>query len=311
MGVEVIVKHLGKKNRRLNMKIEGIIPAMVTLFKGDQEIDESAIREHIDYLVDAGVHGIFILGSTGEFAYLSESEKRQLIEITTDQIRGKIPLLVGISSTSTKLAIELAKFAEKKEATAVMAVIPTYFPLENANIIMHYEKIANAIEIPLYAYNFPMTTGIDLSPKLVAKLAEREILAGIKETVTDITHIEKVIELTPDEFCVICGTELLLKKGLMAGVDGAILGMGNCFPHLLVQIWESHKTNSDDFDKLWAKFSNVITYLNQPMDYLPSLTKEILIVLERNIDPQVRSPLRQIKDRLRKKLEKLREIKGL
>ncbi|HUY01039.1 MAG TPA: dihydrodipicolinate synthase family protein [Candidatus Deferrimicrobium sp.] len=294
------------------MKLTGIIPAMVTLFKDDQEIDEEAIRDHIDFLIDAKVHGIFVLGSTGEFAYLSEDEKKQVIEIAAEQINGKIPLIAGISSPSTKIATELAKFAEEKGANAVMAVIPTYFPLENKNIEIHYEKIAASIEIPLYAYNFTLTTRIDLSPKLIAKLAEKKVLAGIKETVIDISHVQQMIDLTPDEFCVLCGTELLLKEGLKARVDGAILGMGNCFPNLLVQIWESfQKGRSDEFESLWSRFSTILPFLNQPMDYLPSLVKEILVLEGRNLDPQVRIPLRVIPERLKNKLSNLEIIKNI
>ncbi|NVM53993.1 MAG: dihydrodipicolinate synthase family protein [Candidatus Helarchaeota archaeon] len=291
------------------MKLQGIIPAMVTLFKDDQEIDETAIRKHIDFLINNGVHGIFILGSTGEFAYLSETEKKQVIKIATDQVKGKIPLIVGISSTSTKLAVELGKYAEKLGASVAMAVLPSYFPLENKNIQMYYEKIASSIEIPLYAYNFPLTTRIDLSPKLIAKLAQKNIIAGIKETIMDINHIQQMIELTPDDFCVLCGPEILLKKSLEAGVDGAILGMGNCFPKLLVQIWDAFQNQqADRFEILWAEFSKIIPIFSQPMDYLPSLTKEILIVRGRTIDPQVRSPLRLITERIRKKLQNLKTI---
>lgn len=289
------------------MKLEGIIPAMVTPLEENQEIDKVALRDHIDYLIGAGVHAIFALGSTGEFAYLSESEKKQLIDITTDQIKGRIPLLVGISSPSTKIAIELAQYAEKAGVTAVMAVLPTYFILDKVSIERYYEEIAQSIKIPLYAYNFPMNTRIDLSPKLVANLAEKKVLIGIKETVIDFDHIEMMIELTPKDFCVFCGTELLLKKGIAAGVDGAILGMGNCVPELLVQIWES-KDRPEKFESLWERFSKVLAFLNQPVDYLPSLTKEIMVARGRKLNTQVRSPLRRIKDRVKKKLEILKDI---
>ncbi|NVM30817.1 MAG: dihydrodipicolinate synthase family protein [Candidatus Helarchaeota archaeon] len=289
------------------MKLKGIIPAMVTLFKGDQEIDEKAIREHIDFLIDAGVHALLVLGSTGEFAYLSKTEKEQIIEIAVDQVKGRVPLMVGISAISTKMAIDLAKFAENAGATVVMALIQAFYPLEGANIEMHYEKIASSIEIPLYAYNFPLTTGIDLSPKFIAKLAEKKILDGIKETAVDINHIQEMIDLTPPEFCVICGSEPLLKSALKIGVDGLILGMGNCFPNLLVQLWDSYKS-PEKFESLWGKFSKLFPHFIQPADYLISLTKELLVVRGREIDPQVRSPLRVIKERVRKKLQKFKEL---
>ena len=292
------------------MELKGIIPACVTLFKGDQEIDENAMRDHLEYLVRSGVHGIFVLGSTGEFAYLSEMEKKQVIEIAADQIGGKIPLLVGISSPGTKIAIELAKYAEEKGATGVMAVVQTYFPLENKNIELHYEKIAASIGIPLYAYNFPITSKVDLSPKLVAKLAEKNILKGIKETVTDITHIEQMLEATPEDFTVLCGTELMLNKALKlevkAGIKGAILGMANCFPELLVQIWDAFKAGQEEkFEALWTDFSKIFPLQNQPFDYLPSLTKEILHARGRQIETQVRSPLRVLDDRMRKKVQQI------
>lgn len=288
------------------MELKGIIPACVTLFKEDQEIDEEAMKDHIEYLMESGVHGILVLGSTGEFAYLAEAEKKRVVEIAAEQINGKIPLLVGISSPSTKLAIELAKYAEEKGADGVMAVIQTYFPLENKNIEMHYEKIAGSIALPVYAYNFPITSKIDLSPKLVAKLAEKGILKGIKETVTDFNHIEQMIEATPADFCVLCGTELLLNKALKAGVKGAILGMGNCFPMLLVQLWDAFKAGEDEeFETLWTKFSKIFPLQNQPFDYLPSMTKEILCALGRSIDPQVRAPLRVLDDRMKRKLQQI------
>lgn len=288
------------------MDLKGIIPACVTLFKEDQEIDEKAMQEHIEYLIESEVHGIFVLGSTGEFAYLSEAEKKQVIEIAAEQINGKIPLLVGVSSPSTKLAVELAKYAEEKGADGVMAVLQTYFPLENKNVEMHYEKIAGAITIPVYAYNFPITAKIDLSPKLVAKLAEKGILKGIKETVTDFSHLEQMIAATPKDFCVLCGTELLLNKALKAGVKGAILGMGNCFPALLVQIWDAFQAGEDEkFETLWTKFSKIFPLQNQPFDYLPSLTKEILCAMGRQIDPQVRGPLRVLDERMKKKLQQI------
>ncbi|MHA1265467.1 MAG: dihydrodipicolinate synthase family protein [Candidatus Helarchaeota archaeon] len=292
------------------MKLHGIIPAMITLFKGEGEIDENALREHIDYLVDCGIHGLFALGSTGEFAYLSQEEKKQVLALTADQLNGRIPLIAGISSLSTKLSIELAKYSEKIGADAVMAVLPTYFMLENKNIEMHFEKIATAIELPLYAYNFPLTTRIDLTPKLVAKLADKKVLAGIKETVIDLEHIRKMRELTPEDFCLLCGSEIILRGSLDLGVDGAILGMGNGFPKLFVEIWKAYQNkNTEKLEILWRDFQQIIPLINQPMDYLPSMIKEILLVKGRNLNPQVRSPLRPIKEKWRKKLEKLEILK--
>ena len=302
--------HHGKKNRGNHTKIEGIIPAMVTLFKEDQEIDETALREHIDFLIENGVHGIFALGTNGEFVYLSKEEKKQVLEITADQVNGRVALIAGISSHSTKISVELAKYAEDLGVTAVMAILPTYYPLENKNVQMYYEEIASAIEIPLYAYNFPMTNQLNLSPKLVAKLAEQKILAGIKETVMDINHIKQMIESTPDDFIVINGSELLLDQALKAGVDGAIHGMANCFPKKLVQIWDAFQNKKPEFNNYWQEFKEAIPLLNVPMDYLPSLTKEILVAMGRDIVPQVRSPLRIIKDRWRKKIKDLKLLKA-
>jgi 4-hydroxy-tetrahydrodipicolinate synthase/2-dehydro-3-deoxy-phosphogluconate/2-dehydro-3-deoxy-6-phosphogalactonate aldolase len=115
-----------------------------------------------------------------------------------------------------------------------------------------------------------------------------------------------MIAAIPEDFCVLCGMELLFNKALKAGVKGAILGMGNCFPTLLVQIWDAFKAGEDEkFESLWTDFSKVFPLQNVPFDYLPSLTKEILYAMGKPIDTQVRSPLRVLDDRMKRKIQQI------
>lgn len=119
-------------------KINGIIPPIVTLYGKDGEIDENAIREHVDFLIENGVHGIFSMGSTGEFAYLSDEERRRVLKTTVDQVNGRVPVVAGISSPSVKLAINWGKYVEDIGADFAIAILPAYFPVAKKDIYLFF-----------------------------------------------------------------------------------------------------------------------------------------------------------------------------
>ena len=290
------------------MNIKGIIPPIVTLYKKSGEIHEKAIRDHIDFLIENGVHGIFSMGSTGEFAYLSDEERKAVLKITVDQVNGRVPVIAGISSPSVKLAINWGKYVEDVGSDAAMAILPAYFPVTKKEIYTYFETLSNGINLPLFLYYFPTITNYQIKAGIIQKLAENDLIIGVKETVMTIDHVKEVIELVNDpNFIVLVGVDPLLKTGLELGAKGAILGSSNFTPKLHSELYNAFKNKDQKFDELYVKFNKIIVSVLQyasPIQNSVALTKEAMKILGRNIETSVRSPLPSLSEKIKKRIEK-------
>ncbi len=217
---------------------EGLMPALVTPFDEDGEIDLQATEAIVERHIEAGVDGISALGSTGEFSHLTGSERRRFAEALVGMIDGRVPLVVGVGTTGTREAVGLARHAESIGADGVLSVSPFYWKVGEEALFRHFVTVAESVEIPTLVYNFPMLTGIDLSPALVGRLAaECPNIVGIKDTVKEYMHTVNVLqeakESSPD-FTVLVGFEDQILPALLAGADGAICGLSNIAPELFV-----------------------------------------------------------------------------
>ncbi|MGH3632900.1 MAG: dihydrodipicolinate synthase family protein, partial [Mycobacterium sp.] len=164
-------------------KIHGIIAYPVTPFDSTDSIDTTALTALVDRLVLAGVHAIAPLGSTGELAYLDESEFDTVVDTAIAAVDGRVPLVVGASDLTTANTIRRAQYAEKAGADAVMIVPVSYWKLTEREIVAHYTSIGEAIGIPIMAYNNPATSGIDMSPELLVRMFETvDNLTMVKES---------------------------------------------------------------------------------------------------------------------------------
>jgi 2-dehydro-3-deoxy-D-pentonate aldolase len=163
---------------------DGLMPAMVTPFDEQGELDLGASEAVIERFVAAGVSGISPLGSTGEATHLTFEERKRFAGEVVRIASGRVPLVVGVGSSGTAEAVELARHAEGAGADAVLAVSPFYWKVGEAALFNHFATVANSVEIPVLLYNIPMLTGIDLSPALIGRLAEEcENVVVIKDTV--------------------------------------------------------------------------------------------------------------------------------
>src|ERR671932_1932587 len=145
----------------------GLLPAMVTPFDERLEVDLEATEAVVERFVAAGVDGILILGSTGEFPHLTFDERKSFAEEMVKIVGGRVPLVVGVGSSGTREAVELARHAEDAGVDAVLAVSPFYWKVGEEALFNHFATIAGSVDIPVMLYNLPMLTGIDLSPSLV------------------------------------------------------------------------------------------------------------------------------------------------
>jgi 4-hydroxy-tetrahydrodipicolinate synthase len=222
---------------------EGLMPAMVTPFDEQGEIDLAATEAVIERSLEAGVSGISPLGSTGEAAHLTFDERRRFAKEVVRIVGGRAPLVVGVGSSGTREAVELARHAQEAGADAALVVSPFYWKVGEEALFEHFATVARSVEIPVMLYNLPMLTGIDLSPALVARLAEEyPNVVGIKDTVTEYGHVVGVLrEVKParPDFSVLAGWEDLILPSLLAGADGSICALANVAPKLFVDLVRS------------------------------------------------------------------------
>lgn len=226
------------------LKVEGIIPAMVTPFDDYEQVNEAALQHMINRLIGAGVHGLFCLGTNGEFYSLTFDEKIRIIELIVEEAKGRLPVYAGVGSISTEETVRLAKRAEVAGASALSIITPYFLSYTQDELIDHYEKIANATTLPIVLYNIPSRTANPLLPKTVERLARIPNIVGIKDSSGSYDTILQYIDHTPADFAVLAGTDSLILSTLMAGGKGAIAATANVFPETVASIYE-HWKNKD------------------------------------------------------------------
>lgn len=203
-------------------KIHGIIAYPVTPFSPDDDaIGTAALTALVDRLVESGVHAIAPLGSTGELAYLDESEFDTVVDTTIAAVDGRVPVVVGVSDLTTANTIRRAQYAEKAGADAVMILPVSYWKLTEREIVQHYASIGEAIGIPIMAYNNPATSGIDMSPELLVRMFETiENLTMVKESTGDLSRMQRIAELSGGQLPFYNGSNPLVLNALRVGAAG-------------------------------------------------------------------------------------------
>ena len=224
-----------------------MMPAMVTPFDERGEVDLRATEAIVERFVEAGVDGISALGSTGEFPHLDTNERRRFAEDLVGIVAGRVPLAIGSGAPGTREAVALARHADKAGADAVLVVTPFYWKVGEEALFAHFAAVAEAVEIPSLIYNFPMLTGIDLSPELVVRIArECPNVTGLKDTVAEYSHSVRVLrEVKPvrPDFAVLAGFEDQILPTILAGGDGSICGLANVAPELFVSLVEAARSS--------------------------------------------------------------------
>jgi len=225
----------------LKRKIEGIITALLTPFTEKGDLDEEALQQLVEFQIKSGIHGLYPCGTVGEGPTMSIEQRKQVAEIVVDQVKARIPVIVHIGAINTTMTVELAKHAEKVGADALGCVTPYYFTLDDDAIIEHYRRVAKAVRIPIFVYNIPHRTNINITPNLMAKLAKLPNIIGIKDSSRDFTQLCEYIEKLGKGFTVICGTDALIIPAFFMGAKGAISAISNVFPELFVDAYDAYK----------------------------------------------------------------------
>jgi 4-hydroxy-tetrahydrodipicolinate synthase len=219
-------------------RFQGIMPPAITVFDSEGGIDAGKTKRFLQHLIDSGVHGLFVAGSTGEYSLMTMEQRRQIIDVGVEAANGKVPLFAGTGHNSTRIAVELSKYAEVAGADGVVASLPHYPRPTQEALYRHYQAISEAIDIPLYVYSWPGQYVVDIEPETVARLAADGYVQGIKDSTHDVDHTAKIVKLTGGRIVVLEGFETKIFAALCLGADGAICTMGNILPAELVAIYE-------------------------------------------------------------------------
>jgi 4-hydroxy-tetrahydrodipicolinate synthase len=219
----------------------GIIPAMVTPITADEKINEKALRQLTNHLIKGGVHGVFAIGSQGEFWAFSNEEKKRVWEVVVEETNKRTKVYAGTAAVTTSEAIVLTQMAEKVGVDAVSVLTPYFITPSEEELYEHYKRIANSTKLPVLLYTNPDRTKVNLSPKLVARLAQIDNIVGIKDSSGSLEQTIQYVAETPKDFATVMGRDTLIFAALMHGAKGAIAATGNVLPSLVVKIYEDWK----------------------------------------------------------------------
>ncbi len=224
----------------MSFTARGIIPAMVTPFDRQGKVSEDSLRKLIDYLMEGRVHGLFPVGSQGEFYALEKEEKKKIMEIVLDQVKGKVPVYAGTGAITTKETITLTKMAEDIGVDAASIITPFFISPTQNELYEHYLAIAKSTNLPLLLYNNPARSGVSLSADLVVRLSKVDNIVGIKDSSGDMSLTAEYIRRTSNDFSVLAGRDTLIYGTLLYGGKGAIAATANVAPKLVVEIYQAY-----------------------------------------------------------------------
>ncbi len=223
-------------------QMRGVIPAMITLFDENENVDIQRTRNMVEFLISRGVDGLYLTGSTGEGFLMDHQERKLVVETVIDQVAGRIPVIVHVGDIGTKKSIALAKHAEAAGADAISSVPPFYWKFSNDDIYNYYKDLAASTSLPMVVYSVPLagSLGVDL----IMKLAELPNVQGLKFTGKDHDQLAFLKANLRENFIIYSGCDEMALSGLGVGADGIIGSFYNVMPELFTAIYESVQ-NSD------------------------------------------------------------------
>lgn len=218
--------------------IKGIIAAIVTPFRADEEVDYSGLRTITQYLIDGGVDGIMTTGGTGEFPHLTREEKRQVIRAVVEVCKGRVPVIAGTAACSTRECLQLMEDARAGGADAAIMVPPYYFVLNEEAIFDHFRVLASAKVLPVVIYNNPLYTGNPMSPALIARLLGLENIIGLKQSCVDMGQLVEILRMTKGDVSICTGIDSQFLPALAVGAGGVYSTAGGIFPKQMKQVYD-------------------------------------------------------------------------
>lgn len=280
----------------------GVCTALITPF-WDGEIDYKALKNLIEFQIKSGIDALLINGTTGESATLSEKEKQELISFAIREVGGRIPIIAGTGSNSTKKAIELSQFASDVGVDAILVVTPYYNKASNEGLIDHYEAIANAVDVPIILYNVPSRTGVNIPLSVYERLAEHKNIVAVKEANPDVSAMAKLCAKCSDRLDIYSGNDDLILPTLSLGGKGVISVLSNILPKEvgdICKLWFEGKTKEST--ALQLKLLPLINAIFSEVNPIPI---KALMAKEGFCQEEYRLPLCKMSEDKKKELFKI------
>lgn len=253
----------------MNKQFRGVIPPVVTPLTADGELDRDSLKRSIDRMIDAGVDGLFVLGSSGEVVFSTDERRRDIIETSIAAVDGRVPVLVGCIDTETKRVIEHAKVAKELGADAIVATAPFYALGGMAEVERHFRLIHEAVDLPLFAYDIPVCVHTKLPGDMLIRLGLDGVLAGVKDSSNDDVGFRFLVDdnkKAGHPLTLLTGQEVVVDGAYMSGADGSVPGLGNVECTGYVRMWKAAEagdwaTVRTEQDKL-AALMRIVTVTN-------------------------------------------------
>lgn len=216
----------------------GVYPALLSPFRADDALDFPLFEKNLSVQLDAGVQGAIIGGSLGEASTLRLEEKMEFVDCARQVAGGKIPILLNIAASSTQVAIEEARLAEKRGVDGLMLLPPMRYRSDDRETIQFFRSVALATQLPIMIYNNPIDYKIDFRPELFDSLADLPNVQALKESSRDVTNVSRMINRFGDRFKILCGVDTLAMEELCLGAQGWVAGLVDAFPYETVQLYK-------------------------------------------------------------------------
>jgi 4-hydroxy-tetrahydrodipicolinate synthase len=245
-----------------------VVPLMTPLTEGES-IDNASLAGLVEHAIRGGVHGVFVMGTSGEFARMDEEQWRTAVNIVVATAGKRVPVYAGVSAPGARLAAGRAETAQELGADVLVATPPYYFPVSQREIEIFYRYLAAAVDLPLMLYDIPSTTHVSIEAETVLRLSEVEGIVGIKDSSGNWDHLQQLLQHLGkrDEFRIFVGEEAIMKRGLLAGAHGGVPASANLVPRLFSLLYQATKAgNLTEADTIEREFRGLDAYLKSLSD---------------------------------------------
>ncbi|MDP9920772.1 4-hydroxy-tetrahydrodipicolinate synthase [Variovorax boronicumulans] len=290
-------------------KFHGVVPAMATPFTADHRLDEARVGELIDSYIRAGVHGISVAGSQGEFFALERDEHIRLLELSMRAIDGRVPLYAGTGGATTRDAIALTQAAEALGADLALVITPYFVQPTQEELLAHYTAVARATKLPVMLYNNPPRTAVNVLPATLARCMQAaDNIVGMKDSGGDLTQSIEYLLTTPRPALLFSGRDTIALSMMFHGAQGTISPAANVFPELMVRMYDALRAGRHDEA---LRVSNIFAPLRAAWAWgsFPVVIKEAMTLAGRSAGP-TRPPVAALTEKVRADLRAVVERIG-